>query len=111
MKVRIYNQSGLPIHKDKLLQYEKEFKGTYDRLWASHKAGEISIEEMKMSLAELDKELGLKYPMFEEIELPKSGKGWADLLLKYGCGSLTLGFDEERGKLTLILMDSAYGSL
>lgn len=107
MKIKIYSQKGVPVNMDNAKEYEQKFRELYDDLWEKKTEGGISIEEFKSKLDVAEKLLQSRYPMYEEVELPKSAKKWKELSLKYGC-PLMLGISQETKKLIIILMDASY---
>lgn len=107
MKVKIYSQSGKPTNVEHAQAFESEFKKCYDELWESKQAGKITIDEMKLKLDEVDKELRAKYTMFMEVDLPTSGKQWKKLIMDFGV-PVTVAITEQDYKLAIFLMDSQY---
>lgn len=107
MKIKVYSQTGKPTDIEAAKAYEKDFKKRYDELWEKRQSGEITIDEMRLSLDSVDKELREKHPMFIEYDLPKSGKKWKEFIMSFGC-PVTIAITEEDKKLALFLMDSQY---
>jgi len=107
MKIKVYSQTGKPTDIDSALEYEKEFKARYDLLWDKKQKGEISIDDMRLELDNVDKELKSKYPMYKEVPMPKSGKQWKNMIKEFEC-PVTLAITEEGHELALFLMDAGY---
>ena len=107
MKIKLYNQSGKPVSYENAKSYEDDFKVSYDTLWASYEAKDITLDDFKAELAKLDSLLSKKYPMFENVELPSSGKQWKNLQIKYGY-PIIIAIAQETKELVLFLMDSQY---
>jgi hypothetical protein len=107
MKISIYSQTGKPTDVDAAMEFEKEFKAEYDRLWELKKSEIITIDEMRIKLGELDEFLKSKYKMDKVIDMPKTGKAWKDLVLAIGY-PITIAVKEEDHKLALFIMDSEY---
>ena len=107
MKVKVYNQSGKPMSIEMALEYEKEFKAEYDVLWNKKLEQEITVDQMREALGELDKKLQSKYPMYDEVELPKTVKQFKNLIMSYQC-PITIAITQETKELALFVMDSQY---
>lgn len=107
MKLKVYSQSGKPTNVEHAEAFESEFKKCYDELWESKQAGKITIDEMKLKLDAVDKELRAKYIMFMEVNMPTSGKKWKELIMGFGV-PVIVAITEQDHKLAIFLMDSAY---
>lgn len=102
MKVRVCRASGQPVDPDKAAAYQKEWQDGFDA--AVEKYGKYGPETSKV-LDELDKELQEKYNdlTIVEMELPKSGKAWKELLSDYG--AIVVGTSLETDELVFIVND------
>lgn len=107
MKIKVYSQTGKPTDAKAAKKYQDEFRDKYDELWEKKTNGKINIDEFKAELAEFESELKSRYPMFLQIDMPKSGKAWKELIMAFEC-PVTLAITEEDHKLALFLMDSGY---
>ena len=94
-------------YEDLLSKPLSDFKDKYDELWKQVEAKEISIEDMKQHLAELDEVLKSKYPMYKEVPMPKSGKQWKEFIMEMGT-PVTLAITQETEELAIFLMDAQY---
>lgn len=107
MKLKVYSQTGKPTDPESAKAYEAEFKAKYDELWEARQSGKIGLDQMKVELDKVDRGLRSRFPMFMVEDMPRSGKQWKDLIIKYGC-PVTLAITEEDHKLALFLMDAEY---
>lgn len=107
MKVKLYSQSGKPVDLEAAKAFEETFKAEYDKLWAKKTSGEITLDEMREQLAAVEAELTLKYPMYKEVNMPKSGKQWKELIMACEC-PVVLAITQETKELALFKMDSEY---
>lgn len=107
MKLKIYSQTGKPTNLEEAKAYETEFKAEYDKLWEAKQSGKITIDDMRLALDEVDKKLQSKYKMFIEVQMPKSGKQWKELIMNMEA-PITIAITEENKELALFLMDSQY---
>lgn len=107
MKVKVYSQTGRPVNPENAEKYAEDFKKGYDQYWQNYQNKKSTIEEMKQKVDQLDRELSQKYPMYETVNLPTSGKQWSQLISSFEC-PVILAIAEQDKKLTIFLMDSGY---
>ena len=100
-------ESGLPISEEDINSFRLEFKESYDVLYAQFEEKKITMEELQASLNDVETDLNSRFIKRELITLPKSGKQWKDLQIKYASPILT-AVEQESNKLILILMDAGY---
>jgi hypothetical protein len=96
--------SGLPVSEENLTKYNDEFKASYDTIMAEHGPDMLVVHQ---KLLELDKELQQKWQRIESFSLPKSAKGWRELIEAYKAPIMVAVSAEEgsEGTLVLVIMD------
>ena len=114
MKIKVYSQTGKPTDVKQALQYEKDSKKLYDRLYEKYDwtglgkdERDYKIKMFETELGEREKVLKSNYDMYITVDMPKSGKAWKDLIMSFGC-PVTIAITEQDKKLALFLMDAQY---
>jgi hypothetical protein len=102
MKLRLARMSGRPVSAENLAAYEAEFKERYDKILEAHGNDMLTVHQ---ELLKLDQELQGKWQRIEVEALPKSGKGWHELLEKFDAPVMLAKSSENVGELVLVIMD------
>ena len=102
MKLRLVRMSGKPVSMENLAAYTAEFKEKYDLILEKHGKDMLSVHQ---EVLKLDEELSNKWRKIEVESLPKSGKGWHELLEKVGAPIMLAKSSENVEELVLVIMD------
>lgn len=102
MRVTIVRQSGNPVSEDQAKAYQEDFKERFDKLY-DNAGGDM--ESLNEKLAELDAEMGGKYETSTELEMPKSGKAWLELLERHKNAGILVSTHKDTGKLMMVILD------
>jgi hypothetical protein len=102
MKLRLARMSGRPVSAENLASYESEFKERYDTILAQHGQDMMTVHQ---ELLKLDEELQGKWQRIEMEDLPKSRKGWHELLEKFDAPVMLAKSSENVEELVLVIMD------
>jgi hypothetical protein len=107
MKLRIMRMSGLPVQLQDLENYKAEFGAGYDA--AQLECGKDMLA-LQTKLQELENSLLAKYSNTGVQELPKSAKGWKQLLLAYQAPVLLAQSADNPNEMVLMVVDTPIGA-
>lgn len=102
MKLRLARMSGKPVSAENLAQYESEFKQQYDKILEQHGQDMLTVHQ---ELLKLDNELQGKWQRIEMESLPKSAKGWRELIAKFEAPIMLAQSLDKPDELVLVIMD------
>ena len=99
--VTIIKQSGNPIDEKEADEFAVEWKKGFEKLFDAYKDDMKTMEEKSQ---EFENKLTKKYGINQQVNLPKSMKGWVKLLEKHQSG-IMIDVDSKTGKLMLVILD------
>lgn len=102
MKLRLARMSGKPVSQENLEAYTMEFKQRYDEILEKHGKDMLTVHQEVMKL---DEELTGKWRQIEVEQLPKSAKGWRELITKFEAPIMLALSSENVDELVLVIMD------
>jgi len=112
MKVTLVRASGRPVNIDNIQAYEQEFRTQYDKVLAHVGVNEQSImnedtgTRINKLLNRIQKILLKKYPVQEEVQLPKSQRAWSKLVAQVGPVAVATRLD--KAGVALVIMDAEF---
>jgi len=98
--VTIIKQSGNPVDEGDAKAFLKEWKAGFDKLFEVE--GDMAVVTEKAQAYE--EELMKKYDIEKNVELPKSGKEWKELLDQHHSG-IMVDVHVKTGELMFIILD------
>lgn len=115
MKLKVYRQSGSPVHPENQQKYVEDYRAFYDlcekkadKIFAKD-TGKLTKTPRMFILQRLlnygERFLMRKYGGQDEVELPKTSKSWTALISKYSDTPLMIAKEKDSGRLILLLMD------
>ena len=99
--VTILKQLGNPVDEKEAEKFSEEWKEGFNKLFDAYKD---DMKTMTEKSQEYENELSKKYNINQSVDLPKSIKGWKELLEKHQAG-IMLDVNRETGKLMLVILD------
>lgn len=111
MKVKMFRMSGNPVDPVKAKQREDDWKSGFDTIIEKH--GKHGPETNK-ELDELEASLLKKYNDLTliDVELPRTGKAWKELLSTYGNVMATTAVEDNEhaksGDILLVVNDMPF---
>lgn len=102
MKVKMARHSGLPVQEDAAAEYRECWRSYYDKILDKYQPDMGKVQERLEKLADI---LNKRYKTIIEVEMPKSAKGWKDLLEENGSYGICITTDLDKKEVRLILLD------
>lgn len=104
--MKIFRMSGLPLDSADVEAYQAEFKLKYDELAA---AAGLDMLKLHESIIEMEEKLKRQYNIIGEQALPKSIKGFQQLVDKYGAPIIVARENGNTNELVLCVCDTPIG--
>ncbi|MBK9292813.1 MAG: hypothetical protein IPM52_14490 [Bacteroidetes bacterium] len=106
MKLKIFRMSGLPVQPEALEQYKAEFTSGFDAAKAECGNDMLALQG---KLQTLEDALVAKYSVVGEVELPKTGKAWRELLQAYSAPVMVAQSSQNTDEYVLVIVDTQMG--